>query len=158
MATQPQIFPEIVIHLMDDKKIAEIQVQEFPVKPVSYKGRYYKRVGASNHLMDIAEAADIYLRSIQSSWDAYPYSGGEIADLNLQKVKVFIAKVNESGRFYLDGAPLDSLEKLRLIRDGKPTNAAMILFSKKDLRHNVHIGRFKSPSHIIDDRMISGNL
>lgn len=39
-----------------------------------------------------------------------------------------------------------------------PTNAAMILFSKENLRYNVHIGRFKTPSIIIADKMINGNL
>ena len=45
-----------------------------------------------------------------------------------------------------------------MLQDGIPTNAAMILFSKRDLRYNVHIGRFKTPSLIIADKMISGNL
>jgi len=34
----------------------------------------------------------------------------------------------------------------------------MILFSKENLLHNVHIGRFKTPSMIIADKMINGNL
>jgi len=34
----------------------------------------------------------------------------------------------------------------------------MILFSKQNLRYNVHIGRFKTPSLIIADKLINGNL
>lgn len=52
----------------------------------------------------------------------------------------------------------ESLEKLRMIKDGKPTNAAMILFSKENLLYNVHIGRFKTASFIIADKMINGNF
>lgn len=45
-----------------------------------------------------------------------------------------------------------------MFRDNVPTNAAMLLFSKRDLHYNVHIGRFKSPTLIIADKMISGTL
>jgi ATP-dependent DNA helicase RecG len=38
------------------------------------------------------------------------------------------------------------------------TNAAMILFSKNNLFYNVHVGRFKTSSLIIDERMFNGNL
>ncbi len=53
---------------------------------------------------------------------------------------------------------MDALEKLKMIQKGIPTNAAMILFSKENLFYNVHIGRFKTASTIIADKMISGNL
>ena len=34
----------------------------------------------------------------------------------------------------------------------------MILFSKEEMYYNVHVGRFKTPSYIIDDKMVRGNL
>lgn len=34
----------------------------------------------------------------------------------------------------------------------------MLLFSKEELYYNVHVGRFKSSSHIIDDKVIRGKL
>lgn len=46
----------------------------------------------------------------------------------------------------------------KLIKENGVTNAAMILFSKENLFYNVHVGRFKTQSFIIDERMIRGNL
>jgi len=34
----------------------------------------------------------------------------------------------------------------------------MLLFSKEELFYNVHIGRFKTQAHIIDDKMVRGTL
>jgi ATP-dependent DNA helicase RecG len=95
---------------------------------------------------------------MQYSWDSYPYLGAHIDDLNLEKVKTFIFKVNQVKRFSLPENPVDALFKLNMIKGETPTNAAMILFSKENLRYNVHIGRFKTPSMIIADKMINGNL
>lgn len=39
-----------------------------------------------------------------------------------------------------------------------PTNSAYLLFAADDPHYNVHIGRFKTPSVIIDDKMVSGTL
>ena len=125
---------------------------------MSSKGRYYKRIGNSNHLLSSSEIANFTLQSRQLSWDSYPYSGSSVNDLNIEKIKQFISKVNNSGRFILPENPESALIKLGMLDNGIPTNAAMILFSKADLRYNVHIGRFKTQSMIIADKMISGNL
>lgn len=50
------------------------------------------------------------------------------------------------------------MTKLHLLKDGVPVNAAMLLFSKSNLLYNVHIGHFKTPSLIIADNMVNGNL
>ena len=34
----------------------------------------------------------------------------------------------------------------------------MLLFAREPLRHHVHIGRFKTPTHIIDDRQFTDTL
>ncbi len=104
------------------------------------------------------EINNLYHSSLQTSWDSYEYKGANIDDINFEKVLLFIKKVNDNGRFSLRGTPLECLTKLKLVINNKPTNAAMILFSKEELFFNVHVGRFKTPSYIIDDKMIRGNL
>jgi ATP-dependent DNA helicase RecG len=94
------------------------------------------------------------MQSLQLSWDSYPAQGASIKDIDLKKVRSFIKKVNEKARFNLSGVPEDDLKKLRLTRDGKISNAALLLFAKEDIIYNVHLGRFKTPSMIIDDRML----
>ena len=52
----------------------------------------------------------------------------------------------------------EKLEKLRLINGETITNAAWLLFGKEAPGYNVHIGRFKTPSLIIDDKMLNETL
>ena len=128
------------------------------MKPISVKGKYYKRIKNSNHLLTINEINDFYLKSMHLSWDSYPYQNSDFSKLDEAKILNFIEKVNSSGLFYLDGNLKECLEKLHLVKNNIPTNAAMILFAKEELFYNIHIGRFKTQSHIIDDKMVRGTL
>jgi len=78
----------------------------------------------------------------------------QLLHLQIKKVEKFIDKVNAAERFSLKGTWQECLKKLKLIKDNRPTNAAMHLFSKEDLLVNVHIGRFRSPTLIVDDRLL----
>ncbi|HEY9221990.1 MAG TPA: ATP-binding protein [Lutibacter sp.] len=54
---------------------------------------------------------------------------------------------------------MENLQKLKLVgTQGIITNAAWLLFAKENTGYNVHLGRFKTPSTIIDDRMLNGTL
>lgn len=156
--TEPSLIPNVELLEVENKKVVAFSVHEHPIKPISIHGRCYKRVNNSNQLLSVSEISDLYMQSMQYSWDAYPYNGADINSLNFNKVEQFISKVNSVKRFSLPNNPMDALEKLKMIQKGIPTNAAMILFSKENLFYNVHIGRFKTPSTIIADKMISGNL
>jgi ATP-dependent DNA helicase RecG len=152
--TQPQIIPDAYIETIDNKDIAVFKVQEYPVKPVGTRSKYYKRVQNSNHLLSVQEIADIYMQSMQYSWDAYPARKYTYADLDENKIQKFIDKVNAVGRFSLAGTPYDCLEKLKFVDGDNVTNAAVLLFAKEGSEYNVHLGRFKTPSMIIDDKML----
>ena len=156
--TQPSIIPNVEVVKYKNKNVVEFFVQEFPVKPIAFRGRYFKRVENSNHPLSVSEISDVYLQSMQYSWDSYPHPGATIESINLEKVRLFIAKVNTKGRFQLPLEPVQALKKLNMLKNDIPTNAAMILFSTKNLLYNVHIGRFKTPSMILADKMINGNL
>lgn len=129
------------------------------VKPVSTRGRYYKRVASSNHPLSPGEIADLYLQSLQLSWDAYEAPGYNVAQLSTAKIERFIRLVNQHGRFTLEeGDAMGALQKLNYLKNGQPTWAAVLLFAQEPLRHNIHIGRFKTPSTIIDDRQFTDTL
>lgn len=158
-ATSPALIPEIILRDIDGKQIVEIDIQEFPVKPVSTKGRYYKRVASSNHPLSPGEIADLYMQSLQLSWDAYEAVGYTVDQLSTAKIERFIRLVNQHGRFTLEeGDAMGALQKLNYIKNGQPTWAAVLLFAQEPLRHNIHIGRFKTPSTIIDDRQFTDTL
>jgi len=62
--TAPQIFPDIEILTFGGKTVVSLIVTEYPIKPVSTKGRYYKRVENSNHLLSVAEVVDMHLKTV----------------------------------------------------------------------------------------------
>ena len=154
-AASPLIVPELIAQKIDGKTAVVINVGEFPVKPVSTPGRYFKRVASSNHQLNAGEIADLDMQSLQLSWDASEAPATSLKALSTPKIKRFTRLVNEHGRFSLDGEPIAALQKLNYIVNGHPTWAAMLLFAKEPLRHHIHIGRFKTPSMIIDDRQIT---
>ena len=49
-------------------------------------------------------------------------------------------------------------QKLKLVGSDRITNAAWLLFAKEATGYNVHLGRLKTPSMIIDDKMLNGTL
>jgi len=156
--TEPSIIPDVETIEMEGKQIVVLSVTEFPVKPVAVQGKYYKRVDKSNHLLSLSEISDLYMQTMQYSWDAYFSRNCSINDLDFNKVQKFIDKVNSVGRFSLDGTPIECLEKLKYISREKITNAAVLLFGKGESSYNVHLGRFKTESMIIDDKMLRLSL
>ncbi len=63
---------------------------------------------------------------------------------------------NTSGRVNLGDDLLTNLTKLKLIQDGRPTLAAMLLFGNHG--YTLHIGRFKAADTIFDDLLIKTPL
>ena len=101
--TQPAIIPDANVIQYKGVEIVEFSVQEFPVKPIAYRGRYFKRVKNSNHQLSPMEISDIYMQSMQYSWDAYSSNQYTYANLDELKIQKFIDKVNAKGRFSLGG-------------------------------------------------------
>ncbi|MFH1320119.1 MAG: RNA-binding domain-containing protein [Bacteroidota bacterium] len=121
--TQPSIIPEAEVVDIKANKTICFSISEFPIKPVSFKGRYYKRVKNSNHQLTPTEITDLFMQSLQLSWDSYPWKGARYNDLDEYKITQFINKVNDGGRFSLSENPYDSLLKLRMIGDDFVSNA-----------------------------------
>ena len=64
LKTQPAIIPEFsTIDMGSNKTIVLITIQEFPIKPVSFKGRYFKRVNNSNHTLSAIEITELRMQS-----------------------------------------------------------------------------------------------
>jgi len=157
-STSPSVIPDLEPVTIDGRNVVVIRVAEYPVKPISTKGKYFKRIASSNHQLALSEITDMYMHSLQLSWDAYEAPKENLDALSLVKIGTFIESVNKHARFNLDQSPLLALEKLKLIVNHHPTWAALLLFAATPLRNHIHIGRFKTPSMIIDDRQITDTL
>ncbi|MFQ5853400.1 MAG: helix-turn-helix domain-containing protein, partial [Candidatus Binatia bacterium] len=62
-STEPSIIPEVELVEIEGKSIAIIQIKEFPIKPISVKGRYFRRVENSNRIMPMQEIAEMHIHS-----------------------------------------------------------------------------------------------
>jgi ATP-dependent DNA helicase RecG len=81
--TSPSVLPDIIEHIIDGKTVIEIVTPEYPVKPVSYRGRYYRRAKNANHILTTAQVVDIHLKTFNTSWDHYPSERYSINDISL---------------------------------------------------------------------------
>ncbi len=154
-ATYPQIIPHSDIYEIDGKTVLVFVINEYPVKPVAYKNRYYKRVRNSNHLLALDEIVDLQQQSLDVSYDAYPLDE-EMSSLGNDLIEDFAEKVNSRGRINLRDDIFTNLKKLKMVKSGKPTLAAMLLFGNHG--YTIHIGRFKAEDTIIDDLLIKAPL
>ena len=163
-STEPRIIPEIEIGTIDGKNVAVIRIKEFPIKPVFVKGRCFRRVGNSNRVMQAREIAEMHFQSTGMSWDRLPVTNAPIGEIDLEKVKQYIESAKDARGRKISGGekPLQVLEKLELIKDGKPTWAAILLFHNHPQRFlsqaMIHCGKFKEETMVIDDRMIEGAI
>ena len=82
----------------EGKQVVAVKVPEYPIKPVSVRGRCFKRVNNSNRSMNSQEVAEMHLQSTGMSWDRFPAAGETIEDLDLEKVRNYIRKARAVGR------------------------------------------------------------
>lgn len=88
---------------IEGETVVVFSIGEFPIKPVAFKIRYFRRVANRNHLSLITETTNLHLQSRQLSWDSHENPYAELEDLDETKIKTFIHNVNGGGRFQLDG-------------------------------------------------------
>mgnify|MGYP000894267482 CR=1 FL=1 len=162
-STEPRIMPEIEQVEIEGKNVIIIHIKEFPIKPVSVKGKCFRRIRNSNRLMTPQEIAEMHNYSTGTSWDAFPTIDKTIEDIDLEKVEKYIKEANATGRRKIEETPQEVLEKLELVKDRKATWAAILLFGKEPqkplLQAAAHCGRFRmDKTQIIDDLMIEADL
>jgi len=69
--TSPSLIPDVIVLETGNKTIVIFSIQEYPIKPVATRGKYFKRITNSNHLMGLTEIANEHLKTINTSWDYY---------------------------------------------------------------------------------------
>jgi ATP-dependent DNA helicase RecG len=157
--TIPSLIPQCNIHLTDSKQVVEFYIGEYPIKPVAVKGRYYKRIGNSNHLLNNQEISDLHLQTFNTSWDNYPSTRHALKDISLEKVSQFVKLVNQIREIPITDAPGIVLNKLELINNSNISNACYLLFSNSSIQVAiVQAGRFSNSISIKDDTTIDCDL
>jgi ATP-dependent DNA helicase RecG len=157
--TAPSLVPDAEEIRIRGRVVVELSIKEYPVKPVAFKGRYYKRINNSNHLMSTEEVANLHLRTFNVSWDYYPDLEHNLEQLSLPKVRRFISQVNQNNPGRINDDPLRTLKKYELIRKGKLSRACFLLFMKEEsLFSTIELGRFQSSTIIKDALTVKTDL
>jgi len=119
--TTPSLIPDFTVAKIDGKNIVVIEIKEFPVKPVSTSGKYFKRSGNSTHKMDLPEISNMHLQTMNLSWDFSPDPNHNIEDISLTKINLFIERSNLLRDFPVTDDPLTVLNKYELLRNDNIT-------------------------------------
>jgi ATP-dependent DNA helicase RecG len=163
-ATDPRLQPSISKIEYDGKTVIAIRVKPVAVVPVSVRGRFFRRVGRTNQRMSHEEIVQRLLNASGLSWDASVEPQATWEDLDKGRIRDYVAVIRQTGRRSIPAraSEREVLKKLDLVAGARPTRAAILLFGKTPTRFYpsafVKLGRFRSPTLIVDDRQLSGTL
>jgi len=150
--TYPSLFPEVDLVDMDGKVIVAFVQNTYPIRPVAFRGKYYKRTGNANHQLSVSEVADMHLRTINSSWDYYIRKQMTTADISSEKVQRAIAVIAKRNPDYTIESVDEFLRKHELVQGDSITNGCFLMFTCQNTYHTtIQMGLFASETVIKDD-------
>ncbi len=165
--TDPKIYPSINTENIDGKDVVIIEVNESQEKPVFYRGNAYKRVGKSTHKLKSSEIRNLAKNSGEkTSWDEQICEEAMLDDIDEEKVKEFLKRTKNNRDLDIDPkiSLKDALKRLKLLSNGRPINACILLFGKNPQRFfsqaETKCARFKGtkPTTFIDMKTFDGDI
>ena len=127
------ILPKVNLIKKNRKDVIEIIVDSY-FSPVSYKGKYYRRVGATNREVDGNELKKVFDKKYNIDYIDFGMDNIKLNDIDSRVIDIFKENAIRSKRMKksdLQCSKKDLLEKLNLINDeGKIKRAAVLLFSR----------------------------
>ena len=129
----PPAFPTVErIRVGGDREVIVISTDQGTLKPYTYGGIAYSRVGNTTLAMSADEYNRILFERMHSEkrWENQPADGWEISDLDVPEIRRTVAEAVRRGRLEepMSGEPSDLLRGLGLLRDGELLKAAAVLF------------------------------
>jgi ATP-dependent DNA helicase RecG len=166
----PPVFPSVErIPVGDGKEVVVVTVTQGPVRPYTYKGQAYKRVGCTSPAMSRDEYNRMLLERMhgESRWENQPADDWSPADLDIAEIVRTVDEAVRRGRSEDPGTrdPNELLRGLGLSRGGRLLRAAIVLFAKAERLSAefpqclLRVARFKGTdkTQFIDNRQFQGN-
>ena len=165
IVTMLGIVPSVSHIERDGKDIIEIDIEQSNI-PISYKGTFYMRSGATNQELRGLALQQFLMKKFGRSWEDMPCYGATIDDIDLEAIRYFLKKGIKEKRMSPDAensTPEEVISNLGLMEDGVPCNGAILLFGKHPQRRFVtssfKIGRFGSTNFdLLSQEIVDGNL
>ena len=161
-ATKPRVVIEIKSVAIEEKSVLLIHIAESSIKPVSVRGRCYRRVGNSNRVMSPQEISQMHLNATGQTWDRLLTENAGSDDVDPKKVQWYLTR-REEVRNVASPQDMDVTELLRNIKggngEGTPTHAGILFFGNYPQRFlqnaQLRVVRFKgiSVTHPVIDRL-----
>ena len=157
--TSTSIVPDVEVYEIEGKTVVVLDVSEYPIKPVAFKGRYFKRVKNANHQLSTTEVVNLHLQSCNTSWDSSLDDQHTETDISLDKVQNFVDMANKVRVIPIADDPLVVMQKYELLREGRITRAAFLLFmAGESSLTTVELGRFQTETDIKDGARLKTDL
>ncbi|MDW7776259.1 MAG: helix-turn-helix domain-containing protein [Methanosarcinales archaeon] len=165
--TDPMAYPSIRIEESNKKQVVIIKVLEGEQKPMLAFGRGYMRVGKSNQKLGFERIRNLALETSKVHWDERVCEDASLEDLDGEKVRWFLKEARHSRGLDIDeNSPVEeALLRLKLLKSGKPTNGAVLLFARdlqrRFIQSEVKCIRFKGvgvTGEMIDLRTVGGDV
>jgi ATP-dependent DNA helicase RecG len=155
------VHPAISIQKEQKKPVIVIEVKPGPTL-VSCRGRYFHRVGNSTREIPPDQLGLYFVTKLGVQWDGVT-NGYSLELIDSAAVDRYLELAKNRLPFAKDNDSVETiLQKLGLIRDGKVTRGAVLLFGKDPqalfTSAQIHMGRFKDDITIVDDKILKGNL
>ena len=134
--------------------------------PISYRGAYYYRSGATKQELRGNALHQFLLKKMGLNWEDIPCDGVTLDDIDDGAIEYFLDHAIGEGRMEPESrksSKEEVLSNLGLIKDGIPTNGAVLLFGKypqrKFVTSSFKIGRFGADdADLLSQDQIEGNL
>ena len=160
--TEPRVIMDVESVAVEGQSVLLVHIAEASIKPISVRGRCYRRVGNSNRVMSPQEIAQMHLQSVGQTWDQLLVTSAGIDDIADKKVEWYLTR-RETTRNVAKPQDMSLTALLRNI-DGlsdeeTPTHAGILFFGKYPQRFfqnaQLRVVRFKGTSvtHPVIDRL-----
>lgn len=166
----PPAFPTIDrVDIGGGREVIVMTVTQGPVRPYSYKGQSYRRVGNTSPVMSRDEYNRMLLERLhgESRWENQPVERWTVSDLDIAEITRTIEEAIRRGRAEDPGTrdPADLLRGLGLMRADQLLRAGAVLFGRADRlaadypQCLLRVAKFrgKDRTEFLDNRQFHGN-
>jgi len=157
------------IEINKDKKVIILQAKPHTdLQPYTFDGKAYIRIESGTHPMSRDQYQRMNLNYMQQhhSWEKGIIEDATLDDLDAEEIMRTMTEGIANKRIPADqvtNKPEIVLKRLGLLKNGKITNAAMVLFGKKPTRWlpqcSIRLARFRGvdKSEFVDSKVVDGN-
>lgn len=157
------------VQVGDGKEIIVLQVNESPFSPHVFDGRAFQRTQSTTSKMPQHQYEQLLVERghLNYAWDEMFATGYGIDDLDYEEIRRTVLQGVSANRISPNAVNEkipNILERLKLLRDGRLTNAAVLLFCKEVgpeyPQFHIKMARFRGltkTGEFIDNQIFDGN-